>query len=147
MKINLYFFISNFNFGGAGNAIFVFLKNLNPRKFNLHMICIGHSDYERLLPKYVKFYSFDNNFFMFETFFNFFSIKRLMLSLIKKDQKNIFISNIHFSNILSIFFLRKIDNLKIVLFERTSLKELDIFINLKSFIKNKIVKFLINCPV
>ena len=68
-----------------------------------------------------------------------------MRSLIKKDQKNIFISNIHFSNILSIFFLRKIDNLKIVLFERTSLKELDIFINLKSFIKNKIVKFLINC--
>ena len=34
-------------------------------------------------------------------------------------------------------------NLKLILFERTSVKELDIYENIFSFIKNKIVKFLI----
>ena len=59
------------------------------------------------------------------------------------DNKNIFISNIHYSNVLSIIFLRNIKNLKIILFERTSLKELDIFINFFSYLKNKIIKLLI----
>ena len=60
-----------------------------------------------------------------------------------EKKKNIFISNIHFSNILSIFFLRKIDKLKIFLFERTSIKELDIYLSFISFLKNKFIKFLI----
>ena len=37
MKTNIFFFISNFNFGGAGNAIFTFLNNLDRKKFNLHI--------------------------------------------------------------------------------------------------------------
>ena len=39
--------------------------------------------------------------------------------------------------------MRKIKNLRIVLFERTSIKELDIYINFFTFIKNKIIKSLI----
>lgn len=143
MKINLFFFISNFNFGGAGNAIYVFLKKLSTKKFNLHLICIGKSEYKKFLPKHVKFYSFDNKVYFFKTFFNFFKIKKIIKNFSQKKEKNIFISNIHYSNVLSIFFLRKLKNLKIVLFERTSLNELDIFINLLSFVKNKIVKILI----
>ena len=143
MKINLFFFISNFNFGGAGNAIYVFLKKLSPKKFNLHIICIGKSEYKKLLPKYVKFYSFDNKIPFFKTFFNFFKIKKVIKNFCQKNEKNIFISNIHFSNVLSIFFLRKLKNLKIILFERTSLNELDIFINFLSYVKNQIVKILI----
>ena len=143
MKINLFFFISNFNFGGAGNAIYIFLKKLNPKKFNLHLICIGKSEYKKFLPKYVKFYSFNNKIYFFKTFFNFFKIKKIIKKFCQKKEKNIFISNIHYSNVLSIFFLRKLENLKIILFERTSLNELDIFVNLLSFIKNKIVKILI----
>ena len=54
MKINLFFFISQFNFGGAGNAIFNFLKNLDNKKYNLHMIFIGHSDYEKLFKMPAK---------------------------------------------------------------------------------------------
>ena len=104
MKINLFFFISNFNFGGAGNAIYVFLKKLSPKKFNLHIICIGKSEYKKLLPKYVKFYSFDNKIPFFKTFFNFFKIKKVIKNFCQKNEKNIFISNIHFSNVLSIFF-------------------------------------------
>ena len=143
MKINIFFFISNFNFGGAGNAIYVFLKKLNAKKFNLHLICIGKSEYKKFLPKHVKFYSIDNKFYFFKTFFNFFKIKKLIKKFSQKNEKNIFISNIHYSNVLSIFFLRRLKNLKIILFERTSLNELDIFINLLSFVKNKIVKILI----
>ena len=143
MKINIFFFISNFNFGGAGNAIYVFLKKLNAKKFNLHLICIGKSEYKKFLPKHIKFYSIDNKVYFFKTFFNFFKIQKKLKKFSQKKEKNIFISNIHYSNVLSIFFLRKLKNLKIILFERTSLNELDIFINLLSFVKNKIVKILI----
>ena len=72
MKINLFFFISNFNYGGAGNAIFNFLKNLDHKKYNLHIIFIGHSDYEKSLPKNVKSYKLNSNSYFFKTFFFFF---------------------------------------------------------------------------
>ena len=143
MKTNLFFFISNFNFGGAGNAIYVFLKKLSAKKFNLHLICIGKSEYKKFLPKHVKFYCLDNKVYFFKTFFNFFKIQKILKKFSQKKEKNIFISNIHYSNVLSIFFLRKLKNLKIILFERTSLNELDIFINFLSYVKNQIVKILI----
>jgi len=143
MKINLFFFISNFNYGGAGNAIFNFLKNLDHKKYNLHIIFIGHSDYEKSLPKNVKSYKLNSNSYFFKTFFSFFKIRKILLQKNLSNSKNIFISNIHYSNVLTIIFLRKIKNLKIILFERTSLKELDIFTNFFSFLKNKIIKSLI----
>ena len=143
MKINLFFFISQFNFGGAGNAIFNFLKNLDKRKYNLHMIFIGHSDYEKLLPKHVKFYKLTINAFFFKTFFSFFLIRKILLQKDLINKKNIFISNIHYSNVLSIIFLRNIQHLKLILFERTSLKELNIFYKFLPFLKNQIVKLLI----
>ena len=143
MKINLFFFISNFNYGGAGNAILNFLTNLNHNKYNLHIRFLCHSDYIKLLTKNVKYYQLNNNFYFFKTFFAFFKIKNILSKKKLSTSKNIFISNIHYSNVFSIIFLRKIENLKIILFERTSLKELDLFINFFSFLKNKIVKLLI----
>ena len=143
MKINLFFFISQFNFGGAGNAIFNFLENLDNKKYNLHIIFLGHSDYEKILPKYVKSYRLNIKSNFSKTFFSFFLIKKILLQKKLIYQKKIFISNIHYSNVLSIIFLREIKNLKIVLFERTSLKELDIFHKLFPFLKNKLIKFLL----
>jgi len=142
-KINIFFFISTFTFGGAGNAIYTFLRKLNPKKYNINIIFIGHSQYKNILPKHVKYHQINTNIRTFQTFFCFFKIRKLILKETKKFKKNIFISNIHFSNVLTIFFLRKINHLKIILFERTSIKELDIFFNLISYIKNKIVKFLL----
>lgn len=144
MKINLFFFISKFTFGGAGNAIFTFLKNLDRKKFNIHIFFLGSSEYEEILPKHIKFYKLEIKFNFFKTLLSFFEIKKILQNKTKNFKKNIFISNIHYSNVLSILFLKKIKNLKIVLFERTSIKELDIFENLLPFIKNKIVKFLIS---
>jgi len=143
MKINLFFFISKFNFGGAGNAIFNFLENLDKKKYNLHMIFLDNSDYKKLLPKHVKAYQLNIRSYFFKTFFSFFQIRKIILQKSLINKKNIFISNIHYSNVLSILFLRKIKNLKLVLFERTSLKELDIFYKFFSYLKNKLIKVLI----
>ena len=54
MKINLFFFISDFNYGGASNSIFNFLKNLDSKKFRLFMIFVGKSDYKNLLPNNIN---------------------------------------------------------------------------------------------
>lgn len=144
MKINIFFFISGFNYGGAGNAIFNFLKNLNKKKFNVHIFFLGKSEYQKHIPRYVKIYNIEDKSFFFKTFFSFFKIKKILSKKTFKNEKNVFISNIHYSNILTIFFLRNLQNLKIFLFERTSLKELDIYVNPISFLKNKIIKLLIN---
>jgi len=143
MKINLFFFISRFTYGGAGNAIFTFLNNLDHKKFNIHIFFIGNSEYEKILPSYVKCYKLKIKFRFFKTFFCFFEIKKILIDKLKNSKKNIFISNIHYSNVLSILFLKKIKSLKIILFERTSIKELDIFENIPSYVKKKIVKLLI----
>ena len=105
MKTNLFFFISNFNY----------LKKKKKKKYNLHMIFLGHSDYEKTLPKNVKYYKINNHFYLFKTFFAFFKIKNILSQKKFFDNKNIFISNIHYSNVLSIIFLRNIKNLKIIL--------------------------------
>lgn len=140
MKDNIFFFISKFNYGGAGNAIFTFLKKFNTKKYNLHIFFIGDSDYENILPKKVFKHKITINTFFLKTFFSFFKIQKILKQQNNKYNKNFFISNIHYSNVLTIFFLRNIENLKIILFERTSLRELDIYINLVSYIKNLIIK-------
>ena len=143
MRINLYFFISRFTCGGAGNSIYTFLNNIDRTKFNLDIFFLGNSEYKNILPKHVKFYSINTKSAIFKTLFCFFEVRKILLNKIRNSKKNIFISNIHYSNVLSILFLRRIKNLKIILFERTSIKELDIFENILPYIKNKIVKFLI----
>ena len=143
MKINIFFFISKFIYGGAGNAIINFLKNLNHKKFKIHIIFLDNSDYQNILPAHIKSFRLKSKIKIFKTFFSFFKIKKILQQARISKKQSIFISNIHYSNVLTILFLRKIEYLKIVLFERTSLKELDIFENLFSFFKNKIVKFLI----
>ena len=143
MKINIFFFISNFEFGGAGNAILNFLNKLNKKKFNVHIIYLGKSQYLRQISKQVKVIQVNNNFFFLKTLISFFKIRKIIKIKCKKNKYNLFISNIHYSNILSIIFLRNLNNLKIFLFERTSLKELDIYFNFYSFLKNKLIKKLI----
>lgn len=143
MKTNIFFYISRFTFGGAGNAIYTFLNNLDRKKFNLHIFFLGKSEYKKILPKHVMCHSIEVKSSFFKTFFSFFKIRKILINKMQNSKKNIFISNIHYSNVLTILFLRGVKNLKIILFERTSIKELDIFKNIVSFIKNKIVKFLI----
>ena len=140
MKINLIIFISKFNLGGAGNSLFKLCKNLPKDKFIISVICLRHCFFKYELKKMgIKVYEIKSN----KTFFAMFKIKALMKNLIKKTHKNIFFSNIHFTNILSLIFLKSL-NTKIAIVERTPLEELSIYYNLKDLIKKKIIKFLIN---
>ena len=140
MKINLIIFISEFNRGGAGNSLFRLCVNLPKKSYNINIICLNECAYEKELKK--------NNINVFKilskkTSFAMFQIRKITKNLISnKYKKNIFISNIYYSNILSILFLSNL-NMKMVLIERTPFQELSIFFSLIDLIKKKIMKLLI----
>ena len=140
MKINLIIFLSEFILGGAGNSVYKLCKNLPKKKYNISVICLNKCYYKKLLNKHgVKVYEIKSS----RAILGFFKIKKVVENIIKnKTNSNIFISNIYYSNILSILFLRKL-NLKICLIERTPFQELKIFYSFKDFIKKTILKILI----
>ncbi len=140
MKINLIIFLSEFVLGGAGNSVYKLCKNLPKKKYSISVICLNKCYYKKLLNKHnVKVYEVKSS----RTILGFFKIKKLVENIIKnKTKPSIFLSNIYYSNILSIFFLRRL-NLKICLIERTPFQELKIFYSFKDFLKKTILKILI----
>ena len=141
MKIKLIIFLSKFGVGGAGNSIFRLCKGLPKKKFNISIICLNNCPFDKEFKKIgIKVYKIKSN----KTFFAMSKVLHITKSLIsKKYQKNIFMSNIHYSNVLSLIFLRNLNNLKIVLVERTPLMELSIYFGFIDFIKKNIIKLLI----
>jgi glycosyltransferase involved in cell wall biosynthesis len=141
MKIKLIIFLSRFGVGGAGNSIFRLCKGLPKKKFNISIICLNNCPFDKEFKKIgIKVYKIKSN----KTFFamsKVLNITKLLIS--KKYKKNIFISNIHYTNVLSLIFLRNLNNLKIVLVERTPLMELSIYFGFIDFIKKNIIKLLI----
>jgi len=141
MKIKLIIFLSKFGVGGAGNSIFRLCKGLPKKKFNISIICLNNCPFDKEFKKIgIKVYKIKSN----KTFFamsKVLNITKLLIS--KKYKKNIFISNIHYTNVLSLIFLRNLNNLKIVLVERTPLMELSIYFGFIDFIKKNIIKLLI----
>ena len=87
MKINLFFFISDFNFGGASNSIFNFLNNLDSKKFRLFMIFVEKSDYKNLLPKKINVINIKKDNKNFSTIRSFFKIKKIIINKTKKKSK------------------------------------------------------------
>ena len=141
MKINLIIFLSRFVIGGAGNSIFRLCEGLPKKKFNISIICLKNCPYDKNFNKIgVKVYKINS----IKSIFAMTKVLNITKSLIsKKYKKNIFMSNIHYTNVLSLIFLRNLNNLKIVLVERTPLMELDIYFNFFDFIKKNIIKLLI----
>tara|TARA_B100001142_G_C14342717_1_gene658659 strand:+ start:1935 stop:3026 length:1092 start_codon:yes stop_codon:yes gene_type:complete len=139
MKINLIIFISEFNLGGAGNSLFKLCKNLPKNKFHITIICLNKCYYKTdLLRNGIKVHEINSS----KTILGMPKIKKLVKSLIKSESKNIFLSNIYYSNILSILFLRSL-NIKIVIVERTPFQELSIYYGIFDFVKKQIIKLLI----
>ena len=139
MKINLIFFISEFNLGGAGNSIFKLCKGLSKNKYDISVICINKCYYKNLLVKNgVKVFEIRSP----KTIFAMGKVKNLVKKLNTNYDKNIFVSNIYFTNILSILFLRDL-KMKLLLIERTPLQELSIYYGILDFIKKNIFKLLI----
>ena len=139
MKKNILFFLPVFIHGGAGNAISRMCKQLNKSKYNLYIISIGKCSYKKELKKHIKkFYELRTN----RAIYSIFKLRKI-INKFKNDGNNIFVSNINYANVITILALRKFSNLKIILTERTAIKELDIYFGLKDLIKKKITKFLV----
>ena len=139
MKINLIIFLSEFNLGGAGNSLFKLCKNLSNKNFSISIICLNKCFYkEELIKCGALVYEIKSS----KTIFAMPKIKKIVEKLIDIKKKNIFVSNIYYSNVLSILFLRSL-KMKLILVERTPFQELSIYYGPIDFIKKNIIKFLI----
>jgi glycosyltransferase involved in cell wall biosynthesis len=139
IKKNIIFFLPNFSYGGAANSIIRLCEKLDKKKYNIYILSLGKNSYKGRIIKFCKkIYELDFQ----KTILSFFFIKRLVTQLILENKNTIFISNINYANVLSVIFLRNIKYLKIILIERTSINELDVYFSIKDFFKKKIIKFL-----
>ena len=139
--INLIFFLPKFSYNGAGSSTFRLCKNLNKKKYKINIISLGKNAYKKDLEKIgCRVYEIKYT-RVFRSMF-------VILPLVKKIydnsmNKNIFISAHHHANAFSIIFLRKLRNLRIIGIERSDISELQIFNNIKDYIKNKLIYLLV----
>ena len=140
MKIHTIFFLSEFVLGGAGNSIYKLCKNLPKKNYHVSIICLNKCYYKKLFKKEgINVYEINSK----RAFFGFFKIKKILAKIISKNYKStVFLSNINYSNILTILFLRNL-KLKICLIERTPYQELNIYYGKIDFIKKFVMKFLV----
>ena len=137
MKKNIFFLLPVFTYG-AGQSIKRIILDLNHKKYNKNIICLGKCQFKKeLLKKKVKVYELNHKKLLFAIT----DIRKILES--NKINKKILISNIHYTNVLSLLFFSKIKELKIIVTERTAIRELDIYFGLIDFFKKKIIKLLI----
>jgi len=139
IKKNVIFFLANFNQGGAGFSVTNMCKYIDKEKYNVYVISLLNNSYKKELKKYCKkIYIIDKNKVIF-------SLNYIVKNILSKfDKKNtIFISNINYTNVISVFFLKIIYSYKLILIERTPLQELNYTYNIKDYINKKIIKILI----
>jgi len=135
-KINLIFYLPNFSQGGAGKSILQLCNLLNKNLFKITIISIGKCYYKNSFNENVKFFQIPKK----KIFFSFFDIMEILKNY--KKNNTIFISNINYTNTLSCLFIKLILNYKLILIERTPLKELETFYNYKDLFKKKIIYHL-----
>ena len=137
MKKEIFFLLPVFTYG-AGQSIKRIILNLDNKKYHKNIICLGKCQYKNELKnKKIKIFELNHSKLVFAMN----DIKSILNK--NKNINKILISNIHYTNVLSLIFLSKIEKLKIIVSERTALKELDIYFSFKDYIKKKIIKLLI----
>ena len=137
-KIKIYFFHPYSGYGGADLSISRLINGLNNNYFDIDFLSINPPKLSKKITKKIRYRIINSS----RTILAFKKIKQI----IEKDKiynKKIFISNQYFANVLSLFFLKKFRNLKIVVFERNHLSELSNYTNLKDLFKKVIIKFLV----
>lgn len=140
MKIRLFCLLSNFNFGGAGNSVFRLIQNLNPNDYKIYVIAIGKCPYRSLSKnKNIIFFLLKSR----SILSSFFKVYKILKKNKNQNSKNIFLSNIHYNNIISIFITKLFKDIKVIVVERTPVEELKIYYNFKDFFKKKIIQSLI----
>ena len=137
MKKDIFFLLPVFTYG-AGQSIKRIVLELNKKKYNKNIICLGKCQFKNEL-KNEKIKIFELNYTKLIFAIN--DIKKILET--NNNTQKILISNIHYTNVLSLMFLSKINKLKIIASERTAIKELDIHFGILDFIKKKIIKMLI----
>jgi len=137
MKKDIFFLLPVFTYG-AGQSIKRIILKLDEKKYNKNIICLGKCHFKKELKKNkIKIFELKCS----KLIFAINAIKKILEE--NKDNKKLLISNIHYTNVLSLVFLSSVKNLKIIVNERTAIKELDIYFGITDFFKKKIIKFLI----
>jgi len=137
MKKDIFFLLPVFTYG-AGQSIKRIILELNDKKYNKNIICLGKCQFKKELKnKKIKIFELNYS----KLIFAMSHIKKIINK--SEYSHKILISNIHYTNVLSLLFLSKIKKLKIIVSERTAIKELDIYFDAFDFIKKKIIKLLI----
>ena len=137
MKKDIFFLLPVFTYG-AGQSIKRIVIGLDNNKYNKNIICLGKCQFKKELEKKrIKVYEI----YKTKLIFAISVIKNILLK--NKFSQKILISNIHYTNVLSLIFFSKIKNLKIIVSERTPIKELSIYFSFFDFIKKNIIKILI----
>ena len=137
-KIKIYFFHPYSGYGGADLSISRLISGIDLNKFDIEFISLNKANFIKKKIKNIKFTQINSQ----RTFKAFKRIKQLIKND-KKYKKKIFVSNQYFANVLSLYFLRKFNNLKIILFERNHISELYNYFSLVDFFKKKLIKILI----
>ena len=138
-KIRIIFFLPNFILGGAAESIVKLAEFLSKKDYSILVISIGKNLYKKKLKLFgCELIELSSS----RAIFSIFKIRNIILKeTLKKYSKIIFISNIHYSNLVSTLSCFKIKNIKLILTERSSLSELLIYSNFFMFIKNSLIYF------
>ena len=136
-KKRIIFFLPVFAQGGASESIIKLAKFLTKNDYSVLIASIGKNFHKQDLKKIgcdiVEIKSK-------RALFSIFKLRKLLKNEIKKKYKQtILISNIHYANIISIISCIKLKHLKIILTERSSISELNIFPSFFSYFKNKLI--------
>ncbi len=140
-KINLIFFLPSFTKGGAAYSIYRLCKNLNKKYYKIHILCLGKCEIKMDLRKHVNTITELNVNRVFKTMFYLNSYVQKIYN--QNNHKTIFISNLHYANIISLLSIKKNKNIKLILTERTSLQQLKIYYSFFDSLKKFVILTLI----
>ena len=135
-KKDIIFFLPNFSAGGAGESIVKICNGLNRSKFRPSIFCLGNCFYKNRLKKGTKIFEIK----MQKTLFSFYKIINILEKNFNK-KNTIFISNMNYANALSCIFVKLLLGYKLILIERTPLKELNTYYSFIDFIKKRIIYY------
>ena len=138
-KYRVFIFQPYPKFGGADRSIIRLINGNKSADFTL--ISLTKCNYSKYLNKKIKYLEIKSS----RVLFSFFKLREKIKNTIYRNEydKNIFISNQNFANVISILALNKLKNLKTILIERNHLDELKNYKNIIDFLKKKIIFYLI----
>ena len=137
-KIKLYIFHPYSGKGGADLSISRLINGISEKKYEIDFLSLNNPAIKKKVLKKIKYkkISASRTLFCFSEVINYINADK------KNYRKKIFISNQNFANVLSLIFIKKIRNIKIVLLERNHLDEFKYFNSPLDFLKKNTIKIM-----